>query len=195
MRANTLKVLCRVYKISDRSNSTNPKCARCGADDTLTHRFFLCPPASRFGEMLAPSSIHPENTTLPSMKAPDFYKGAIFHVALWAIHSSFIHHFEEEATPTQINQVLVTQKLSWMVTQTFFGSSRKKICKAIALEWAFISGLVAIDTEFSVTIVPPELDCEQPFPLSPVSPSPLTLTLPSQKSLSPASQVSLPPSP
>ncbi|KAJ9078231.1 hypothetical protein DSO57_1008896 [Entomophthora muscae] len=155
------------------------------------------PPTSRFGELLAPSSIHPENTTLPSMMVPYSYKGEIFHVALWAIHSSAIHSFEEESTPAQIHQALVAHKLSWSEMQALFDSSKDKMCKAITLKWAIIPGLVIIDTEFSVNIVSPELNLAPPFPLSPpdsITLSPLTPTLLSQKGFSPTLQVSLLPS-
>ncbi|KAJ9081545.1 hypothetical protein DSO57_1013469 [Entomophthora muscae] len=104
-------------------------------------------------------------------RVPDSYKDAIFHVALWAIHFSVIHSFDEKAAPTQIHQALIVQKLSMIATQEFFGNPRNKKCKDTALEWANIPGLVIIDTDFSITIVPPELD-HVPLPLTSLVPIP-----------------------
>ena len=58
MRTNTWKVLRRVYRTADRSNCTNPTCARCGEEDTLLHRFFLCPVSIKIWKT-ACSFLHP----------------------------------------------------------------------------------------------------------------------------------------
>ncbi|KAJ9052444.1 hypothetical protein DSO57_1034087 [Entomophthora muscae] len=155
--------------------------------------------ASRFEELPSSSSTQSVNTALPTMMArvPDSYKGAIFHVALWAIHSSVIHSFDEKAAPTQIHQALLDHEFSWIATQAFFEKPRDKKCKFHSSgmgnhprPYGRRHRLLCHHCSSRVVLCTP-IPLSPPFPILPF---PLTPTPPPQQGFSPALQFFLLPS-
>ena len=149
VRANTWKVLNRVYRTADRSCSPFPVCGRCGASDTLVHRFLECPRSHSVWTLalsLLSSHPHPycfvEEFALDwffmesGSKVPKGLRGLLFGVCLWVIHADFLEHLHQPVKTQALHPgVLLLRRLSWTLSQAKFAPALARRYSSLTASW------------------------------------------------------------
>ncbi|KAJ9084552.1 hypothetical protein DSO57_1023330 [Entomophthora muscae] len=115
-------------------------------------------------------------------RIPESFCEAVFHTALWVIHSAVIKSFTSMPHLAFALNSLIAHKLGWIMSQVFYGNQSSTMCRELVDKWSSLPGLVLFLVQNQAVFVLPETFHQ---PLTPALPSPQSFSLGPPVSLDP----------